>query len=81
MKINILIEQLILDGLPIEQHDGTTVHKAVELELVHLLEENGLESAMQASVGLPNAQVGSSDVANDSNPNRPEHKIAEKAGK
>lgn len=81
MKINILIEQLILDGLPLEQHDGTTVQKAVELELAHLLEENGVGSAPQSSVGLPNAQIGSIDVANDSIPNRPEHQIAEKAGK
>ncbi|HST22783.1 MAG TPA: hypothetical protein VLR90_16790 [Blastocatellia bacterium] len=81
MKINILIEQLILDGLPIEQHDGTTVQKTVELELVHLLEDSGLGSAMQSSVGLPNASVGSIDVANDSNPNRPENQITEKAGK
>jgi hypothetical protein len=77
MKINILIEQLILDGLPIEQHDGTTVQKAVELELAHLLEQN----APQSSVSLPSAPVGSTDVANDSNPDRPEHQIAEKAGK
>ncbi len=40
MKINILIEQLILDGLPIEQRDGTTFRNAVESELAQLFDQN-----------------------------------------
>ena len=57
MKINILIEQLILDGLPVEQRDGATVQKAVESEFAQLLEQNGLGSALQSSVSLPSAPL------------------------
>ena len=64
MKINILIEQLILDGLPIEQRDDATVQKAIELEFAHLLEQNGF---------------GPIDAVNDGSPNQSGHKIAESA--
>jgi hypothetical protein len=66
MKINILIEQLILDGLPIAQSDGATVQKVVESERAQLLETNGLADALQSSAGLSSAPAGSIQVANGS---------------
>jgi len=68
MKINILIEQLILDGLPIEQRDGATVQKAAESELAQLFEQNGSGSALQSSVSLPSTPSGSTQIASDSDP-------------
>ena len=62
MKINILIEQLILDGLPIEQRNGTTV----ESELAQLLDQNESGSAPQATVSLPSAPPASIQIASDS---------------
>ena len=81
MKINILIEQLILDGLPIEQRDGATVQKAIEAELAQLLEQNGLGSALQSSVSLPSAPAGSIEIAKDSDPKSLGQQIARSVNK
>jgi hypothetical protein len=37
MKINLHIERLVLDGLPIDHHDAPLVQAAVETELTRLL--------------------------------------------
>jgi hypothetical protein len=66
MKINILIEQLVLDGLPLAQGDGATVQKAIESELAQLIAQKGLGSALQSSASLPSAPPGSIQVANGS---------------
>lgn len=71
MKINILIEQLILDGLPIEQRDGAAVQKAVESELAQLIEQNERGSAQQPGVSLPSALAGSRQMESDSDPKSP----------
>jgi hypothetical protein len=76
MKINILIEQLILDRLPIEQRDGATVQKAVESELAQLIEQNGLGGALQSNVGLPSALHGCIQIENNSDPKSLEQQIA-----
>ncbi len=76
MKINILIEQLILDGLPVEQRDGATVQKAVESEFAQLLEQNGLGSALQSSVNLPSTPSNSIQIASDSDQQSPGQQIA-----
>jgi hypothetical protein len=53
MNINLHIEQLILDGLPIESHQASQVQAAVEAELTRLLTENGLSSHLQLGGALP----------------------------
>jgi hypothetical protein len=52
MNINLHIERLILDGLPIERNQAPHIQMAVEAELTRLLAENGVSSALQASGAL-----------------------------
>ncbi len=47
MNINLHIERLILDGLPVEARDSALVRAAVESELSRLLSERGIPSDLQ----------------------------------
>jgi hypothetical protein len=49
MKINVHIERLILDGLPIERRDGAAVQAAVEAELARLFHAGQLSPALRSS--------------------------------
>ncbi len=53
MNIELHIERLVLDGLPIEHSQGPLVQAAVEAELTRLLAENGLASQLQSGGALP----------------------------
>lgn len=57
MKIEIRIERLILDGLPLAQLDGASIQAAVEAELVRLLadgaEARALAEGWGAGAALP----------------------------
>jgi hypothetical protein len=46
MNINLHIERLILDGLPIDRDHAPHVQAAVEAELTRLLAENGLSAEL-----------------------------------
>lgn len=43
MNINVHIERLILDGLPVTSDQGSSVHAAVETELARLLADKGFD--------------------------------------
>jgi hypothetical protein len=47
MNINLPVERLILDGLPVEKYQAFYVHAAVEAELRRILTEHGLASYLQ----------------------------------
>lgn len=63
MNINLHIERLVLDGLPIERHEGPLVKAAVEAELGRLLADGGLSadlltSGAHANVAAQAIQLG-----------------------
>jgi hypothetical protein len=53
MNINLHIERLILDGLPLTHAQGALVQAAVEAELGRMLSERGLAAGLQAGGALP----------------------------
>ena len=55
MSINVHIERLVLDGLPLTSRQGATVQAAFEVELHRLLETRGI-------VGLAGGSVPRLDV-------------------
>jgi hypothetical protein len=60
MNINLHIERLILDGLPVERSQAPNVQSAVEAELTRLLVEGGLAGNLQAGgvvPGIPGDQI------------------------
>ena len=76
MNINIHIERLILDGLPLAHSQGPLVQAAVEAELARLLAADGLASSLQAGGALYCVPAGSIQMASDDNPNTLGQQIA-----
>ena len=58
MNIELHIDRLVLDGLPIGAHDGEAVLAAVEAELARLLTEGGISSAWFAGGAVPSIHAG-----------------------
>ena len=68
MNINVHIERLILDGLPMTRSQGTLVQAALETEVARLLAINGLDPKLAASGALPSVKAGGIQLTNGSNP-------------
>lgn len=75
MNIDVHIERLILDGLPVKGSDGSVIQAAVETELSRLLTEQGLAGM---SAGAPtNLSAGQIELARETKPARLGHQIAQ----
>ena len=70
MNINLHIDRLVLDGLPIDHYQGPLIKAAVEAELTRLLTANGLANSLMAVGAMPSAPVPGIQLAKDSNPAR-----------
>lgn len=66
MNINLHIERLILDGLPLERSQGPHVQAAVEAELAHLLTTNGLGEQFQSGGAMPSVPAAGIQLENGS---------------
>lgn len=63
MNINLHIEKLVLDGLPVGTHEGPLVQAAVEAELARLIEQGPFEQPIPLGRdGGPLAQLGNGSV-------------------
>ena len=69
MSINVHIERLVLDGLPVERHQAPLVQSAVEAELAQLLAAEGLASGLKSGGhATPRLDAPGIQLSNDSNP-------------
>ena len=68
MNINLHIEWLVLDGLPIGHSQGSLVKAAVEAEFTRLLIENGLAPNFQSGGAVPSVKADGIQVTNDGSP-------------
>lgn len=68
MNINLHIERLILDGLPIERHHAPLLKTAVEAELSRLLAANGSAPAFTSSGSRPAAPASEIQLARNVSP-------------
>ena len=68
MKINLQIERLVLDGLPVESRQRGLVRSAIETELTRLLAESGLAPELMAGVALSHFRAGPVQLTNDVTP-------------
>jgi len=57
MNINVSIERLVLDGLPVSSAQGPLISAAVETELARLLATGGLEMSLQSGGAWPSVPV------------------------
>ena len=77
MNINVHIERLILDGLPIGYGQRPQVQAAVEAELARLLADDGLSPELLAGGALPSVRAGSIQLANEGNTTQLGRQIAQ----
>ena len=68
MNINLHIERLILDGLPLEARDSAILRAAVEVELARLLTENNVAANRQTGEAAPSARADAIQLTGESNP-------------
>jgi hypothetical protein len=75
MSINLHIERLILDGLPMSRNHGSLVQAAVETELARLLAERGMSHS--SGVAVPYLSANSIAVTRENKPAQLGHQIAQ----
>ena len=68
MNINLHIERLILDGLPIEGGDGGSLRIAMETELTRLLTQSGDTPSLQTGTALPSVRADAIQLAAQNSP-------------
>jgi hypothetical protein len=66
MKVNLHIERLILNGLPIERAQGPLVKAALEVELTRLLAEGGLGAELTSGGAVPAIKADSIELIDGS---------------
>jgi hypothetical protein len=77
MSINVHIERLVLDGLPIARHQAPLIQMAVEAELARLLVANGLTPTLRSVGGAtPSVHAPGIEFNSNSSPAELGHKIA-----
>jgi len=76
MRINLHIERLVLDGLPIERHQGPLVKAAVERELGRLLAANELSRDLSLGGAQPFVRAPGIQLAGNNSPRRLGEQIA-----
>ena len=76
MNINLHIEQLVLDGLPIDRQHGPLLEAAVKAELTALLASGGLSDALQSGGALYNVRPAGIQLANGESPTQLGEQIA-----
>jgi hypothetical protein len=76
MNINLHIERLILDGLPIANGQGPLVQAAVEAELGRLLGAEGLHPSLQSGIAVPSVRADAVSLNAGSNPTQIGQQIA-----
>ena len=77
MKINLHIERLVLEGLPLERAHGSQVQHAVQQELTRLLGTGGMAPALMSGGAMPRASGGDMSYAKDSSPRQLGTQIAQ----
>jgi hypothetical protein len=75
--IHLHIERLILDGLPIERSQGSSVQAAIEAELSRLLTENGLAAHLHADGAMPSVHANAIQLTVNSSPTQVGTQIAQ----
>ena len=68
MNINLHIERLILDGLPIEGVDRRSLRLAMETELARLLTQGGVTRSLQTGTALPSVRADSIQLTAQNSP-------------
>jgi hypothetical protein len=68
VNIELRIERLLLEGVPVEPHLGHTMQRAIEVELTRLLAEQGLSPELARGAALDRLSGHSMELGGDMSP-------------
>ena len=77
MKINLHIERLVLEGLPLSRAQGPLVKRAVEAELARLLGAGGVAHDLRSAATIPRAAGAPMQYASEASPRQLGTQIAQ----
>lgn len=77
LKINLHIERMVLDGLPIETGERQLLQESVKSELTRMLMKNGLSSHLTDSKVLARISAKQMQLGSDDDTTRIGRKIAQ----
>lgn len=77
MKINLHIERLVLEGLPLERAQAPLVQLAVEQELMRLLGAKRIGPDLMSGGAMPSARGGNLQFAREASPRQLGTQIAQ----
>src|SRR5215217_7764895 len=77
MKINLHIERLVLEGLPLSSGQAPLVQLAVQQELTRLLGSNGIAPGLMSGGAMPHASGGNMQLAQEASPRQMGTQIAQ----
>ena len=77
MKINLHIERLVLEGLPLSSGQAPLVQLAVQQELTRLLRSNGIAPGFMSGGAMPHASGGNMQLAPETSPRQMGTQIAQ----
>jgi len=76
MKISVQIGRLVVEGLPVSNHDGPRVRAAVTAELERLIVAHGISDELRRGGALPAVQAGTLRIEPRTTPRQLGAKIA-----
>jgi hypothetical protein len=77
MKINLHIERLVLEGLPLSRAQGPLVQRAIEVELARLFGSGVIASGLASGGSIPRAVGGPLQFAKEASPRQLGTQIAQ----
>lgn len=76
MKINVHVERLIMEGLPVTSLQARQVQGSLEKELARLLAVSGLSQELRGGITVPSLPAAGIQVAQDNHPARLGREVA-----
>jgi len=68
MKMNVHIERLVLEGLPVSGQDGPRVRAAVSAELERLIGAHGISQELRSACAVPEVRAETLQIVRQSSP-------------
>ncbi|MGB9176690.1 MAG: hypothetical protein WCB46_08150 [Methanoregula sp.] len=66
MTIRVHIDRLVLDGVPVQRHEGPAVQRSLEKELARLLAEGGLSADLASGGAYPDIPAADMNISGSS---------------
>lgn len=76
MKINVHIDRIVLDGLPVDRHSSPLIQEAIQAELSRLFLERETPQGLLSGGSIPSLRTAPIQISQQSKPNALGNSIA-----